>query len=397
MIKVTNLNKAFGGLRAVTSSASRRAASDHLDHRAERRRQEHRVQPHRRHAAAGFRHGRAGRARRHRPAVLQLAAARRRALLPDHQPVLRSERIRERPARLPEPRRPQPLSRSAGPVAALPRRAPSEILEEFGLGDSADELVGNLSHGDQRRIEIAVCMALEPKLLMLDEPTQGMSPAETAEFDALIKSLAGRVTVLLIEHDIDLVMSLSDHVIVMHQGGKLFEGAPEQCAPARACAKPIWGSTMPLLEVEHAACALRLRADAAGRLLHRRRRRDRQHLRAQRCRQDHDAAHDHGLAAAVRGQHHVRRRGDRRVVAGSHLPPRHRLHPGGPPHLRDAERRGEPDARPVQPVAACPAAERRRHLDRVVRSVSAPGRAPPPARQDACRAASSRCSRSAAP
>jgi branched-chain amino acid transport system ATP-binding protein len=110
---------------------------------------------------------------------------------------------------------------------ARPQVRARAILEEFGLRDSADELVGNLSHGDQRRVEIAVCMALKPRLLMLDEPTQGMSPTETAEFDALIKSLAGRVTVLLIEHDIDLVMSLSDHVIVMHQGEKLFEGTPD--------------------------------------------------------------------------------------------------------------------------------------------------------------------------
>ena len=103
-----------------------------------------------------------------------------------------------------------------------------ELLVEFGLRDNASELVGNLSHGDQRRVEIAVCMALQPKLLMLDEPTQGMSPSETAEIDALLKSLVGRVTVLLIEHDIDLVMSLSDHVVVMHQGQKLFEGMPEE-------------------------------------------------------------------------------------------------------------------------------------------------------------------------
>jgi branched-chain amino acid transport system ATP-binding protein len=99
-------------------------------------------------------------------------------------------------------------------------------IDEFGLTETADERVGNLSHGDQRRLEIAVCMALEPTVLMLDEPTQGMSPTETAAVDALIKSLAGRVTVLLIEHDIDLVMSISDHVIVMHQGAKLFEGPP---------------------------------------------------------------------------------------------------------------------------------------------------------------------------
>jgi branched-chain amino acid transport system ATP-binding protein len=108
-----------------------------------------------------------------------------------------------------------------------PRVRAQAILEEFGLLDRADELVRNLSHGDQRRVEIAVCIALDPKALMLDEPTQGMSPAETTEFDALIKSLADRVTILLIEHDIELVMSLSDRVIVMHQGEKLFEGTPD--------------------------------------------------------------------------------------------------------------------------------------------------------------------------
>ena len=111
---------------------------------------------------------------------------------------------------------------------ARPQARARAILEEFGLQESANEPVGNLSHGDQRRVEIAVCMALGPRLLMLDEPTQGMSPSETAEFDALIKSLTGRVTILLIEHDIDLVMSLSDHVIVMHQGEKLFEGTPDR-------------------------------------------------------------------------------------------------------------------------------------------------------------------------
>jgi branched-chain amino acid transport system ATP-binding protein len=109
-----------------------------------------------------------------------------------------------------------------------PAERATAILEEFELTDTASTLVGNLSHGDQRRLEVAVCMALEPRLLMLDEPTQGMSPSETAAVDSLIKSLAGRVTVLMIEHDIDLVMNISDHVIVMHQGQKLFEGLPEE-------------------------------------------------------------------------------------------------------------------------------------------------------------------------
>ena len=111
---------------------------------------------------------------------------------------------------------------------STPRERALQVLEEFALRDQADELVGNLSHGDQRRVEIAVSMALAPRLLMLDEPTQGMSPSETGEIDALLARLAGRVTVLLIEHDIDLVMSLSHHVVVMHQGRKLFEGPPAE-------------------------------------------------------------------------------------------------------------------------------------------------------------------------
>jgi len=117
---------------------------------------------------------------------------------------------------------------------STPRTRAFEVLDEFALREQADALVGNLSHGDQRRVEIAVCMALRPKLLLLDEPTQGMSPAETAEIDALLARLAGRATVLLIEHDIDLVMSLSHHVVVMHQGRKLFEGAPAEVRASAA-------------------------------------------------------------------------------------------------------------------------------------------------------------------
>jgi branched-chain amino acid transport system ATP-binding protein len=71
-------------------------------------------------------------------------------------------------------------------------------------------------------------MASQPRVLMLDEPTQGMSPAETRAVDALIRSLAGRVSVVVIEHDVDLVMSISDRVIVLHQGRKLFEGTPAE-------------------------------------------------------------------------------------------------------------------------------------------------------------------------
>lgn len=102
------------------------------------------------------------------------------------------------------------------------------IMERFQLQAKANELVGNLSHGEQRRLEIAVCLACEPKILMMDEPTQGMSHGDTQETAELVRSLSEDVTVLLIEHDIGLVMTLSDHVVVMHQGGKLAEGSPAE-------------------------------------------------------------------------------------------------------------------------------------------------------------------------
>ena len=101
-----------------------------------------------------------------------------------------------------------------------------ELLDRFGLADKAQYPAGSLSHGEQRRLEVAVAVACKPKILLLDEPTQGMSHGDSQQTATLIKSLATDVTVVLIEHDIGLVMSLSDHVIVMHQGKKLAEGLP---------------------------------------------------------------------------------------------------------------------------------------------------------------------------
>jgi branched-chain amino acid transport system ATP-binding protein len=102
-----------------------------------------------------------------------------------------------------------------------------ELVEQFGLAAKLEELAGYLSHGEQRRLEIAVSLASRPRLLLLDEPTQGMSHTDTQETAALIKRLAGETSILLIEHDVDLVMDLSDHVVVMHQGAKLAEGTPQ--------------------------------------------------------------------------------------------------------------------------------------------------------------------------
>jgi branched-chain amino acid transport system ATP-binding protein len=102
-----------------------------------------------------------------------------------------------------------------------------ELLKRFELADKAAYPVENLSHGEQRRLEVAVTLASRPKVLLLDEPTQGMSHGDTEETARLIRSLSDEVTVLLIEHDIGLVMSLSDQVVVLHQGQKLAEGTPE--------------------------------------------------------------------------------------------------------------------------------------------------------------------------
>jgi branched-chain amino acid transport system ATP-binding protein len=122
----------------------------------------------------------------------------------------------------------EPLSMAWRPVHAsrIAQARVDELLHRFGLATKSLYPVGKLSHGEQRRLEVAVALACKPKILLLDEPTQGMSHRDTHETAALIKSVATDVTVLLIEHDIGLVMSLSDHVIVMHQGQILTEGSP---------------------------------------------------------------------------------------------------------------------------------------------------------------------------
>lgn len=108
-----------------------------------------------------------------------------------------------------------------------PQAKVRRLLDRFELCHLADHEAKHLSHGDQRRLEIAVCMASDPKLLMLDEPTQGMAHHETQMTGNLVRSLVGDVTILLIEHDIDLVMDVSDTVVVMHQGCKIAEGSPD--------------------------------------------------------------------------------------------------------------------------------------------------------------------------
>lgn len=105
-----------------------------------------------------------------------------------------------------------------------------EILEKIGLAKYVNEMAINLPYGAQRRLEIARALATDPFLLLLDEPAAGMNPQETKELDDLIIWLRDNedLTILLIEHDMKLVMSLSDHIHVVDYGKKIAEGTPEE-------------------------------------------------------------------------------------------------------------------------------------------------------------------------
>jgi branched-chain amino acid transport system ATP-binding protein len=101
-------------------------------------------------------------------------------------------------------------------------------LERTGLADRADTFAGALSYGHQRLLEVAMGLALKPRLLILDEPTQGLSDGEIAGFMELVREIARDATVLLIEHNMQVVMGLADRITVMNAGKILAEGTPEQ-------------------------------------------------------------------------------------------------------------------------------------------------------------------------
>jgi len=103
-----------------------------------------------------------------------------------------------------------------------------EVLDLIGLGEHGAELAMNLSYGDQRKLEIGLALGTEPALLLLDEPTSGMSRYESGSMIDLIEKLSKRVTIILIEHDIELVMKVSQRVLVIHYGQKIAEGTPEE-------------------------------------------------------------------------------------------------------------------------------------------------------------------------
>jgi branched-chain amino acid transport system ATP-binding protein len=110
------------------------------------------------------------------------------------------------------------------------RERARELLDFTGLGRKAEEVARNLPYGDQRRLEVARALATDPQLLLLDEPTAGMNPQESADFTAFVSQLRDeqKLTVLMIEHDMRVVMGVSDRVSVLDYGEKIAEGSPRE-------------------------------------------------------------------------------------------------------------------------------------------------------------------------
>lgn len=104
------------------------------------------------------------------------------------------------------------------------RARADELLQQWNLVEVANTIVQNLSYGEQRQIEVVMALAGQPKILLLDEPTSGLSPAETHRVAAMVRALPRDVTILMIEHDMDVAFEIADRIAVMHQGRIIAEG-----------------------------------------------------------------------------------------------------------------------------------------------------------------------------
>jgi len=102
------------------------------------------------------------------------------------------------------------------------------VLSQVGLTAEKESIVSELGYGQQRALEIALALAVQPKILLLDEPTAGMSPAETSDMVALIQSLPRTLTMMIVEHDMDVIFTIADRVTVLHYGEVIATGTPDE-------------------------------------------------------------------------------------------------------------------------------------------------------------------------
>lgn len=116
------------------------------------------------------------------------------------------------------------------PVGSYPdiRRRALEALDLVGLGHRADELVKLLSYGERRQLELALALQTRPEVLFLDEPCAGLSPSERQLLSRIISDLPRSITLMMIEHDMDVALALADHVTVLHRGRVILEGSPAE-------------------------------------------------------------------------------------------------------------------------------------------------------------------------
>jgi branched-chain amino acid transport system ATP-binding protein len=137
---------------------------------------------------------------------------------------------------------PAQRSLERGHTANRLHEAVMDTLERTGLAERADMPAGALSYGHQRLLEVAMGLALKPRRLILDEPTQGLSDSEIEGFMALVRDIARNATVLLIEHNMDVVMGLAQHITVMNAGRILAEGTPAQIREDEAVQRAYLGT-----------------------------------------------------------------------------------------------------------------------------------------------------------
>jgi len=118
-----------------------------------------------------------------------------------------------------------------------------ELLDAVGLSERSDVVASSLSHGERRQLEIAVALACEPRLLLMDEPAAGMSPAESGRLTELVQALPREITVVIVEHDLDVVFALAERVTVLHLGRVLLTGSPDEVRGSTAVQEAYLGSS----------------------------------------------------------------------------------------------------------------------------------------------------------
>jgi len=118
-----------------------------------------------------------------------------------------------------------------------------ELLDAVGLSERSDVVASSLSHGERRQLEIAVALACEPRLLLMDEPAAGMSPTESGRLTELVQALPREITVVIVEHDLDVVFALAERVTVLHLGRVLLTGSPDEVRGSTAVQEAYLGSS----------------------------------------------------------------------------------------------------------------------------------------------------------